>query len=284
MWKENLYRPVEILLTEHDTFPIGKHQHSFYEMAYILNGSGSFSAYFFGERQEEGCEYHTNDLFLIPPDSPHLFTIKEHSKFAFVRFTQNYLTDYVDCKIGESLSLRSGFHIHLSDNDRSAFCHLMKLIVGEKQNKGHLSELLLQHYVNCSILLCTRNLSGILSEYDDPVNNKSQYMLQYIQRHIHQPELLKLDLLAGKFNISPKYAGRFFKRNFGEDYKQYITKNRLKIVEDMLINTKMTVKEIAARLGYTDSCYLSKLFTQHYGVTPSQFRHIHSHMFGMMEE
>lgn len=105
-------------------------------MAYILNGSGSFSAYFFGERQEEGCEYHTNDLFLIPPDSPHLFTIKEHSKFAFVRFTQNYLTDYIDCKIGESLSLRSGFHIHLSDNDRSAFCRLMKLIVGENRIKA----------------------------------------------------------------------------------------------------------------------------------------------------
>lgn len=29
MWKENLYQPVEILLREHDTFPIGEHQHSF---------------------------------------------------------------------------------------------------------------------------------------------------------------------------------------------------------------------------------------------------------------
>lgn len=33
MWKENLYQPVEILLREHDTFPIGEHQHSFFEMA-----------------------------------------------------------------------------------------------------------------------------------------------------------------------------------------------------------------------------------------------------------
>ena len=42
MWKENLYQPVEILLREHDTFPIGEHQHSFFEMAYILEGTGSF--------------------------------------------------------------------------------------------------------------------------------------------------------------------------------------------------------------------------------------------------
>lgn len=282
MWKENLYRPVEILLTEHDTFPIGKHQHSFYEMAYILSGKGRFCAYFFEERQEKSCEYHANDLFLTPPDSPHRFTIEDHSRFVFIRFTQNYLTDYVDCQSGESLTLRAGSPVRLSDNDQEAIRHLMTLIVSEKQHKGRLSELLLHHYVNAGILLCIRNLSGILSEYDDPINNKSQYMLQYVQRHIHQPELLKLDLLADKFNISPKYVGRFFKRNFGEDYKQYITKNRLKMVEDMLLSTRMTVKEIAARMGYADSCYLSKLFGMHYGMTPSQYRH--KHMIQTMRE
>lgn len=35
MWKENLYQQVEILLREHDEFPIGEHQHSFFEMTYI---------------------------------------------------------------------------------------------------------------------------------------------------------------------------------------------------------------------------------------------------------
>ena len=44
MWKENLYRPFEILLREHDDFPIGRHQHSFYEMVYILGGTGDFEA------------------------------------------------------------------------------------------------------------------------------------------------------------------------------------------------------------------------------------------------
>ena len=44
MWKENLYQQVEILLREHDEFPIGEHQHSFFEMTYILEGSGDFCA------------------------------------------------------------------------------------------------------------------------------------------------------------------------------------------------------------------------------------------------
>lgn len=43
MWIENLYRPAEILVREHERFPIGEHTHSFYELAYIVSGSGSFS-------------------------------------------------------------------------------------------------------------------------------------------------------------------------------------------------------------------------------------------------
>ena len=99
-------------------------------------------------------------------------------------------------------------------------------------------------------------------------------MLQYIQRHIHQPELLKLDLLADKFNISPKYVGRFFKRHFGEDYKQYITKNRLKIVEDMLTNTKMTVKEIAARLLLLEQTVHATLRSHTLTIPSHTFAHV----------
>ena len=52
MWKENLYRPIEILLREHDDFPVGKHQHSFFEMVYILAGSGNFKADVLHSEQE----------------------------------------------------------------------------------------------------------------------------------------------------------------------------------------------------------------------------------------
>ena len=38
MFKENLYRPFEILLREHKTFPLKEHQHSFFEAVYIASG------------------------------------------------------------------------------------------------------------------------------------------------------------------------------------------------------------------------------------------------------
>ncbi len=34
--------------------------------------------------------------------------------------------------------------------------------------------------------------------------------------------------------------------------------------------------------GYVDLCYLNRLFTRQYGVTPLQFRKQNSHLYGML--
>ena len=107
--------------------------------------------------------------------------------------------------------------------------------------------------------------------------NSSMYMLQYIQQHIHQPDLLNAENLGKTFNLSPNYIGCYFKRNFQETLQQYIARNRIRMVENLLLNSKMTVKEIAYRMGYTDSCYLVRTFQKVYGVSPLKYRQEHSH-------
>lgn len=275
MWKENLYQPTEILLREHDEFPIGEHQHSFFEMAYILKGTGSFQAHV-SEHETESYEYVPGDLFLISPNRTHLFTIRTHSQYLFIRFTVNYVSDYISRPLETTLNINSHFRIQPSDQDSTCLQQLMNSIVSEISDKRKLSEFLLPYYINSIILITARNLPDFCPEHEQADSDKAQYMLQYIQQHIHQPELLKLDVLAEKFHLSPTYAGRFFKRNFGEDYRQYVSMSRLRRVEEMLVHTHMSIKEIANRMGYIDSCYLNKLFQQHHGMTPIQYRKQHN--------
>lgn len=271
MWKENLYQPVEILLREHDTFPIGEHQHSFFEMAYILEGTGSFVV-----NSVNGGEEHHNycaaDLCLIPPNRVHLFRTCSHSRYLFIRFTENYVTDYINRNAEGALDIQAGYCIRFQQSDAEMLHSLIGLIVREVSEKKMMSDYLLNCYVNSVIVLAVRNLSTLAPEHDNADSSKAQYMLKYIRQHIHQPELLKLNIVAEKFHLSPTYAGRFFKRNFGEDFKQYIQKSRLKTVEDMLVGTQMSIKEISNRMGYTDPCYLNKLFQQYHNMTPLQYR------------
>ena len=60
--------------------------------------------------------------------------------------------------------------------------------------------------------------------------------------------------------MASTYVGQYFKQHFQEDLQQYIIRNRLKIVENLLTDTTMSIKEIAAKMGYTDSCYLVRPF------------------------
>ena len=53
------------------------------------------------------------------------------------------------------------------------------------------------------------------------------------------------------------------------------------MVENLLLNSKMTVKEIAYRMGYTDSCHLVKSFQKAYGASPLRYRQAHSGRVGL---
>lgn len=270
MWKENLYQQVEILLKEHDEFPIGEHQHSFFEMAYILEGSGTFYAYTVGSERE--CHtYEAGDLFLIPPSRIHVYTIRTHSRYVFIRFTENYVFDSIGHYVGRALEVQSGFRMQPAPADREAIRRLMGLLVEETSGKRALSEMLLSNYVNSLILLTARGLDATETGVG-PEGDKARNLLLYIEQHIDQPDELRLEALAARFQLSPTYIGRFFKRNFGEDFRLYVSKNRLKRVEELLTGTRMSVKEIASRMGYIDSCYLNKLFRQHHGMTPMDYR------------
>lgn len=271
MWKENLYQQSEVLLREHDVFPIGEHQHSFFEMAYIVSGTGYFSAVSPSGAVEEH-DYRAGCLFLVPPDTAHLFVIHTHSRFVFLRFTQAYVADSIGSFAGGVLHISSGYRLCLPPADRVSAAHVVSVLSAELQAGHRFSALLVQHCVVSMVLLAARSLSGAVSEQDASGMGRAYMLMQYVQQHIHCPELLRQEALAQKFNLSPAYVGRFFKRNFGEDLRSYVSASRLRRVADMLVSTSLSVKEIAVRMGYADTCYLDRVFAGHYGMSPVQFR------------
>ena len=75
MWIENLYEPFEILIRERAVFPVDVHRHTFFELVYIVSGTGRLSA--FGRE----VTYQPGDLFLIRPETAHRFVVETVSRF-----------------------------------------------------------------------------------------------------------------------------------------------------------------------------------------------------------
>lgn len=284
MWKENLYQPVEVLIRNHEIFPIAEHQHSFFEMVYVYEGTGRFYV------KESDCKveevtYHTHSLFLIPPETTHRFMIDTHSEYVFIRFVLHYVEDYIGKYMAEIFRDPSrSAEISLNESDKKMTSLLFDFIKREEDSRQMGTNYLQQQWLNSILVLVARNIvhetkDNRLSAKYLTINetNPAVYMLQYIQQHIHQPELLRAENLSKTFHLSPDYIGVYFKRNYQETLQQYIGRNRLKMVENLLLNSSMTVKEIAYKMGYTDSCYLVKSFQKVYGMSPLKYRQEHSH-------
>lgn len=275
MWKENLYQPVEVLTRRRTKFPVDEHQHSFFEMVYVRSGSGSFYV------KEDECKvqrthYKSGALFLIPPDTVHRFTVDSPCEYVFIRFTEHYAADYLGKQIEQALyaSLRQ-CTITLDKQDTATVRSMFGHIEREKSHMRRYSNFLLRQWLNSIlVIVAARLMQGTSAGYlpTETGADKAMYLLQYIQQHIHQPELLKTKALCKTFNMASTYVGQYFKRHFQEDLQHYIIRNRLKAVENMLTNTTMSVKEIAASMGYTDSCYLVRTFRSCHKMSPLEFR------------
>ena len=85
---------------------------------------------------------------------------------------------------------------------------------------------------------------------------------------------LNLDRLCQRLDlrISGSHAAKLFKRQFGVGIRDYTTRKRLIAAAEKLKTTKLSVREIAADLGYKRQTDLQRQFKRLFSLNPSQFR------------
>ncbi len=81
-----------------------------------------------------------------------------------------------------------------------------------------------------------------------------------------------LATLAGLVELSPAHFCRTFTAATGVAPHRYLIRLRLEAAAQQLTNTADPVAAIALRLGYEDPGYFSRIFKQHNGFTPTQYR------------
>lgn len=126
-----------------------------------------------------------------------------------------------------------------------------------------------------------KNIYKVLDEFVEGEQKKSkeklgkpiQEAVYYIRKHYAQP--ISQSDAAGAGNISVTYLSRLFKEELGIGFNEYLTKVRLEESEKLLSDTTLSIKEIAAAVGYPDEKYYSKLYKKVKGIKPSEYRKIY---------
>ena len=122
-----------------------------------------------------------------------------------------------------------------------------------------------------SVLLYTLSYVGQhRSEMDAHSNRDFAGILEYIGNNFADPAL-SVSKVADIFGFSGKYLSSLFVKNMDMKFTEYLAKIRVEQAKKLLQSGKMPIAQLAAKCGYTDPYYFSKVFKSIVGVPPSQY-------------
>lgn len=92
-----------------------------------------------------------------------------------------------------------------------------------------------------------------------------------ISKNYSDPDLC-IKAISEKMFLSHSYLCVFFKKETGATINQYITDFRIKKARELLEDRNVRLYDVAAKVGYPDQNYFTKIFKKLVYVTPSEYR------------
>ncbi len=131
-----------------------------------------------------------------------------------------------------------------------------------------------------SLLLASQALAHLLAlliqrrqsagpESSDTVQKVAEAII-YMSEHLEEP--LRVSALARLAGLSAAHFSELFKLQTGCSPREYLHLLRIHQACRMLRDSTLSVKEVAARVGYQDPFHFSRQFKAFQGLSPSEYR------------
>lgn len=109
-----------------------------------------------------------------------------------------------------------------------------------------------------------------LSSANMLARQRLQDIITFVNEHFKEP--ISLQDGARLVGFNNEYFCRFFKKNMGLSFLQYVNEVRLSHIYQELQNTDAPIAEIMEANGFTNQKLFNKTFKTIYGCTPSAVR------------
>ena len=272
-----LHTPFNIYHFEADKWQHPVHNHTYFEIIFVLRGDGTHHI------NGNAYSYSAGDVYLLGPEDFHYFDVNGTTEFCFIRFNESFSksqaadTDRHWQQVLETLlrtSSQSRGSIVTNEREKQKLRQLLAVLEEEyEQHQSSYFEAVRDSLMRSMMIILARNLTLREQTATIPASGATvEPILMYIKQNIYQPARLSMARLAEEFNMAPAYIGIFFKRHTGESLKQYITRHRIKLIEARLLYSSLNLGEIAHEFGYTDESHLCRQFRKYTGSTPTAFR------------
>lgn len=96
------------------------------------------------------------------------------------------------------------------------------------------------------------------------------HALSYIQHHYAEDP--SLEETAAAVHISGAYLSRLFKQAFDTSYSAFLSEIKISHAQQLLVNTSLSISQVAYQCGYHNSNYFCDAFKKVIGVPPLKYR------------
>ena len=92
----------------------------------------------------------------------------------------------------------------------------------------------------------------------------------YIEEHFN--EVISLEQIANYIGFSPYYFARFFKKNTGQTFVQFLTNYRINQAKYILSHEKLPMIDVAERAGFHSVKTFHHVFKEQVGMSPLKYQ------------
>lgn len=245
------------------------HWHEEIELLYQLNGHTTI--------QIEGEKYQLPNKHLTVIDSGLVhstYTYSDTSMFLCVHISKKYMERYIpDIHLYQIQCIPD----MLTDDQFPEYRKICQML--EDLTRIYIEDSTAYYMEAEGIILQTlahliRHFSTHVTEYVPTTNNLSmtriRVIITYVENHFH--EQISLQDIADYVGLGKEYFCRFFKKNMGISFLQYVNEVRISHIYQDLIQTDLPIYEIAENNGFLNQKLFNRMFKSIYGCTPSSAR------------
>jgi AraC-like DNA-binding protein len=117
-------------------------------------------------------------------------------------------------------------------------------------------------------------LSRLAADIVGDLRQKDEPLLAEVFGFIEDryPERVSLKDVASSVSLSPAYLTTIVRRKTGRTVQEWIAERRMAQARRLLVESDLTVEEVARRVGYADPVYFARSFRRTHGTTPLRWR------------
>ena len=243
----------------------GEHAHSAVQFIYVVSGTADLSV------QDAAYEMHQDDVILINAMVPHAFRVRKGGIICILKIEYRIITSLMPDAGGIFLLNSLTEPERPYEEIRSLFHEIVYLEnMGDPGSVSRiyrdLYELLHILFVHCMVRHPGR-AAGQTKLSDD---EKLQQIIAYVSAHYQ--ESFSLSALAKEMYVSTSTLSRFFRKQTGIYFADYVNEVRLTHAVGEMRYTGKSLTRIAADCGFSNASVFAKLFHEKYGLSPNVWR------------